>query len=110
MASMLPRAAAIRGVAHGRRLIYRSSPIDGSGVDVSAVVQQQAGLGFVVQAPEERCGFPLVAGVRVGSVFEEQLHGREVAKAGGVLERRVTGPVVRIDQFGAGGDQLLGGF
>jgi len=43
-------------------------------------------------------------------MFEEQVHRREVSKTGGVLERRVTGPIVRTDQVGTGSDQLSDGF
>ena len=98
------------GVGHGGSLVDQSAPINGSGVDVGTVVEEQTDLGLVVQAPEERRGFSLVAGVRVGPMFKEQFHRREIAKAGGVLERHGTRQIVRVDESGAGADQPFHGF
>ena len=42
-------------------------------------------------------------------MVEEQVHRHDVSKTGGVLERRVTGPIVRTDQVGIG-DQPSNGF
>ena len=39
-------------------------------------------------------------------MFEQQLHGREIAETGGMMQRRGAGAIARIDEFGAGGNQL----